>query len=215
MASMMELLHEFLAWLDPQKLINTGGLFLITFIIFAETGLFFGFFLPGDSLLFIAGLGVSTGNFNENIFVVLLCCTAASIIGNYVGYWFGLKTGPALFKKDDSLIFKKKYIEKAKAFYDKNGGAALILGRFMPIIRTFVPILAGIVKVEPKKFMLYNISGGVLWIFSMTLAGYFLGKTVPQIKDYLHYIIIGIIIISTLPVLKVFLSNTIEKIKHK
>ncbi len=211
---MMELLNEFLLWLNPEKLINTGGLFLITFIIFAETGLFFGFFLPGDSLLFIAGLGVSTGNFDENILVLLLCCTAASIVGNYIGYWFGLKTGPALFKRDDSFIFKKHYIEKAKTFYDKNGGAALILGRFMPIIRTFVPIFAGIVKVDQKKFMFYNITGGVLWIFSMTLSGYFLGKSFPQIKDYLHYVIIGIIVLSTLPVLKVFLSNTIEKIKR-
>ena len=212
---MQDIFHELLSWLSPEKILQVGGLAMLIFIIFAESGLFFGFFLPGDSLLFIAGLTCATNTFHENIVVILLTCTVASVLGNYVGYWFGRKTGPALFKRDDSLIFKKKYIETARDFYGKRGGLALILGRFMPIIRTFVPIFAGIVELDFKKFTYYNILGGSLWIFSMTLAGYFLGKSFPQVKDYLEFIVIGIIFVSTIPVIRAFLSKQIQKVKDK
>lgn len=204
----METLSDFFYTLtDPEKIITIGGLALITFIVFAETGLFFGFFLPGDSLLFTAGLLCGTGVFDTSVQTLLFSVTMAGIAGNYVGYYFGKKTGPVLFKRDDSLLFKKKYVFMASDFYNRYGGMALVLGRFMPIIRTFAPILAGVVGVDLKKFTFYNITGSILWVFSMILAGYFLGREFPQIKEYLEYIIVGIIILSIIPVIRTLLKE--------
>lgn len=218
----MEQVWEFIQKLmHPQSIIEYGGLALLIFVIFAETGLFFGFFLPGDSLLFIAGLLCATseearslgqeGLLNVSIFTLILSVSAAGIAGNFVGYWFGKRTGPVIFKRDDSLLFKRKYIESARDFYHQYGGMALILGRFMPIIRTFVPIFAGIVQVDYKKFVFYNISGSFLWVMSMCLSGYFLGHTFPKIQHYLEYIVIGIILISFVPVAIAFLRKRVIK----
>lgn len=220
----MDQVWQFLETLmHPKSIIEYGGIYLLLFIIFAETGLFFGFFLPGDSLLFIAGLAAATsaeaklvGNmeavyFDINIFVLVLTVSIAGILGNFVGYWFGKKTGPVLFKKDDSFLFKKKYMESARDFYHEYGGLALILGRFMPIIRTFVPIFAGVVKVDYKKFVLFNISGSILWVASMCFSGYFLGISFPKIQNYLEYVVIGIIFLSMVPVVLTFLRKKISK----
>lgn len=204
---------EFLKQLtDPQSIIAYGGLALLLFVVFAETGLLIGFFLPGDSLIFISGmicvskpelLGV-----NLPVLILLLC--SAAIVGNIVGYWFGYKVGPPLFERKDSLIFKKRYLEVTRKFYDKNGGKTLIIGRFLPIIRTFAPILAGVVKIEFKKFMLFNVIGAVAWIGTLCSIGYYLGTYV-WVQNNIGYIVIGLIIITTIPVLTTFLRERKSK----
>lgn len=209
----MQSVIEFLKQLtDPQSIIAFGGLALLLFVVFAETGLLIGFFLPGDSLIFISGmicvskpelLGVNL------ISLILLLCTAA-ILGNMVGYWFGYKVGPPLFERKDSLIFKKKYLEVTRDFYDKNGGKTLIIGRFLPIIRTFAPILAGVVKIDFKIFMLYNVVGAFAWIGTLCSIGYYLG-TYQWVQQNIGYIVIGLIIITTIPVLTTFLRERKNK----
>lgn len=200
-------LHQLL---DPEKLLREGGFYLVVFVIYAETGLFFGFFLPGDYLLFLAGMFVATGKLDVNIAVLLAGLCIAAISGNFTGYWFGRKTGPVLYTRKDSFFFKKRYLTAAKDYYQKQGAFALIMGRFVPIVRTFAPIFAGVVKLDFKKFALYNILGGVLWICSLTLLGYFLGRRFEkEINDYLLYIIIGFILITTIPLLITFVKSKV------
>ncbi|MBN8669782.1 MAG: VTT domain-containing protein [Chitinophagales bacterium] len=182
-----------------------GGLYLVAFIIFAETGLFVGFFLPGDSLLFVTGLMIANSQspFNNdfaNLVYWITLITAAGVIGNAVGYWFGRKTGPLLFERKDTLLFKKKHVIQAKEFYDKRGGSAVILARFLPIVRTFAPIVAGVVEMDRKKFFFYNVVGCIAWVASMTLAGYFLGEN-EWVKHNFEKIVIGLILVTTGPVL--------------
>jgi membrane-associated protein len=153
---------------DAQSIISKGGFLLLLLVVFAETGLFFGFFLPGDYLLFMAGLLCASGIFDVNITLLIISLIMAGILGNYTGYYFGRRTGTMLLNKHDSFFFKKRYVVMAEQFYLKYGGMALILGRFFPIIRTFAPIFAGIVKVDVKKFSLYNIIG-----YSPVLVGIF------------------------------------------
>lgn len=202
-------LHQFI---DAESLLKSGGVYLLLFIVFAETGLFFGFFLPGDYLLFLSGLFVASGILDVGIFELCLGIALAAILGNFVGYFFGKRAGPMLFKKEDSLLFKKSYIVVAEEFYNKYGAIALVLGRFLPIIRTFAPIFAGIVRLDFKKFVFYNIVGAFLWVFTLTLAGYYLGIEFPQIIDYVEYIIIGFIVFATAPIVVTFIK---QRIKHK
>lgn len=190
--------------LNPEWYIQMGGFYMLLFVIFAETGLFVGFFLPGDSLLFVAGIyaqELADEFFGVPIFIVILLIAIAGILGNVVGYWFGKKSGPYLYSRKDTFFFKKKHLASAQKFYEKNGALTIIAARFLPIIRTFVPIVAGIVKMDYKKFTLYNIIGSVAWVFSMMLAGYFLSKQFPWIKDRLEVIVICIILVTTLPVI--------------
>jgi membrane-associated protein len=198
--------------LDAEALLKSGGCYLLLFIVFAETGLFFGFFLPGDYLLFLAGLFTASGLLDTNIFVLCIGLISAAVLGNFVGYVFGRRAGPMLFKREDSMLFKKKYIVVAEEFYHKYGAAALILGRFLPIIRTFAPIFAGIVRVDFKKFAFYNVFGALCWVLILTLAGYFLGKEFPQIINYIEYIIIGFIVFATSPILYAFIKR---KFRHR
>lgn len=195
-----------------------GGLYLVALIIFAETGLFVGFFLPGDSLLFVTGLMIanSLSPFNNdlaNLVYWISLISLAGIVGNSVGYWFGRKTGPILFEKRDTLLFKRKHVVQAKEFYDKRGGSAIILARFLPIVRTFAPIVAGVVAMDKKKFFLYNVVGSLAWVMSMILSGYFLGEN-EWVKHNFEKIVIGLIVVTTAPVLfKMFFgkkSPTIE-----
>jgi membrane-associated protein len=195
---------------DAQSIISLGFYFLLI-VVFAETGLFFGFFLPGDYLLFMAGLLCSTGRFDTSIYTLVLSLIGAGILGNYAGYWFGYRTGPALFKKDNSIFFKKHYVEVAEEFYARHGGMALVLGRFFPIIRTFAPIFAGVVRVDIKKFTLYNIIGSIAWVNTFTLAGFFLGRKYPQLKDYLEYIVLGLIVVTSVPLIVAFLKRKMPK----
>lgn len=206
MQDLIEILKEMM---DAEKLAafvtQYGGLYLVAFIIFAETGLFVGFFLPGDSLLFVTGLMIANsqnpfGNDFLNLLYWIILIIIAGVIGNAVGYWFGRKTGPLLFERRDTFLFKRKHILQAKEFYDKRGGAAIILARFLPIVRTFAPIVAGIVKMDRKTFILYNYVGCVLWVTSMILAGYFLGEN-EWVKHNFEKIVIGLIVVTTAPVI--------------
>ena len=200
---------EFLKELTNPESIIKLGLPLLLFVIFAETGLFVGFFLPGDSLVFISGLLCATSPqlLEVNIFVLILGLCLAAIIGNIVGYLFGKKVGEKLFQRDDGLLFKKRHLTATKSFYDRHGGKTLILGRFLPIIRTFAPILAGVIKIDFKLFMFYNITGALAWIVSICSVGYYLGSYFPWIKDYLGYIVIGLIVITTLPVVNTYIKE--------
>jgi membrane-associated protein len=176
---------------------QTLGLILITAIVFAESGLFFGFFLPGDSLLFTAGFLASQNILNLPALLVL--CIVAAILGDNVGYVFGRKVGSKLFEREDSKFFKKKHLAKAKEFYDKHGGKAIVLARFMPLVRTFAPIVAGAANMNYKKFLSYNVFGGFLWGGGVTILGYYAGKSIPGVEKYLTPVIFIIIALSLLP----------------
>jgi len=192
---------------DATSIISTGGFYLLLIVVFAETGLFFGFFLPGDYLLFMAGLLCATGVLNVPVYVLILSLIVAGVLGNYTGYWFGYRTGPLLFNRNDSIFFKKRYVVMAEAFYEKYGGMALVLGRFFPIIRTFAPIFAGVVKVDIKKFTMYNIVGSIAWVNILTLAGFFLGRKYPDIRYYLQYVILGLIVLTSIPLIIAFVKR--------
>lgn len=182
---------------DVEGIIKTAGYLGVAGIVFAESGLFFGFFLPGDSLLFTAGLLASQGYFS--IWILTPLCFIAAIAGDSVGYWFGRKVGPAIFKREDSLLFHKKHLERTHDAYQKYGAKIIVLARFMPIVRTFAPILAGVGNMHYKTFIRYNVIGAVLWAIGLTVLGYFLGALVPGIDQYLLPIIIGIVLVSFIP----------------
>jgi membrane-associated protein len=219
---MIELLTiTFKDLLSPEFYINNGGLWIFLFIVFAETGLFAGFFLPGDSLLFVAGIYSNemanylfdTGSDFVNLLMITVMVIFCGILGNFVGYWFGAKSGPFLFHRKDNFLFKKRYLYDAKEFYEKHGVAAIVFARFLPIIRTFSPIIAGIVGMEKKAFTFFNIIGCAAWASSMLFAGHYLYRFFLRhydfdLKKHLEYIVIGIVLITTLPVLyKIFFGK--------
>lgn len=182
---------------ELNEFIITAGYVGLFAIVFAESGLFFGFFLPGDSLLVTAGLLATQGFFRIEFLLPLLII--AAIGGDSVGYWFGNKVGPTIFKKEKSLFFDKRHIQRAHAFYEKHGGKTIILARFMPIIRTFAPIVAGVAKMNYKSFLFFNVLGGILWTTSMLFLGFFLGRVIPNVDKYLLPIIGIVIFLSILP----------------
>lgn len=194
--------------MDPDWIMMHGGLFLVAFIIFAETGLFIGFFLPGDPLLFITGMIIAGAHDNPvpfdnhpaNLAFWVVLLTAAAIIGNFAGYWFGRKSGHLLFERKESWLFKRKHLDAAHEFYEKKGGFAIVLARFLPLVRTFAPIIAGIVKMDFKKFALYNIIGGLTWVVSITSLGFLLGDNA-WVKENLEHVILGIVLLTTGPVI--------------
>jgi membrane-associated protein len=184
--------------LNARELIQWGGTVGLTFVIFAETGLLFGFFLPGDSLLVTAGLLAATmGVFN--VWTLGLLLTAASILGNAVGYYVGKVAGPRLFTRENSLLFNKKHLVRAHEFYQRHGGKTIVIARFMPIVRTFVPVVAGMAQMEYRRYTVYNVVGGIAWIWSMLLIGYFLGRYIPGIDRHIELVIIGVVFVSILP----------------
>lgn len=206
--------------LQPQFYIEHGGFWLIMFIIFAETGLFFGFLLPGDSLLFIAGIYsqklseevYQTSSPVFNLMVLILLITLAGFIGNEIGYYIGKKSGTFLFRKQDTWYFKKKHLLSAKDFYDKHGGGAIILARFLPIIRTFAPIVAGIVEMPKFKFLIFNLIGSFLWVAIMMIGGHYLDAFFRErynieLTKHLEIIVIILVLITTAPVLLKFLKK--------
>ncbi|MCC7378772.1 MAG: VTT domain-containing protein [Chitinophagaceae bacterium] len=192
-----------------------GGLWLLLLIIFAETGLFIGFFFPGDSLLFVAGIlstplvdsvSLNTGSDFLNLMIIAALCTTAGILGNTVGYITGRKVGPAMYNWKDRLLFKQKYLHQAKDFYDKHGGGAIVFARFLPFIRTFAPIVAGIVGMDKKKFGFYNIIGCIAWVVSMLFIGHYLNAFTKKqfgidLEKHLEMIVIAIVLVTTGPVL--------------
>ena len=212
----MHELWEYLTKLsDAQQIIHKGGFYLILFVVFAETGLFFGFFLPGDYLLFLAGMFVATGRLDVGIATMVIGLIFAASAGNFVGYWFGYRTGPMLYKRKDSFFFKQKYLKAAEAYYRKQGAFALIMGRFVPIVRTFAPIFAGVVKLDVRRFALYNVIGAIIWITSLTLLGCFLGKKFEhEIEKYLGYIILGFVLLTTIPLVLAFFKRNINHKKQ-
>jgi Uncharacterized membrane-associated protein len=181
---------------------NTA-LFILLAIVFAETGFFIGFFLPGDSLLFTAGIfgeDLCKNFYNVPFFVIILIVAAVAILGNMQGYWLGYKSGKLLYKKKNSFFFKKKHLILAKLFYNKYKTTALILSRFLPMFRSFAPIVAGAIRINFKKFMIYNVIGALAWTFSIMLSGHYLDKSFPELKNHLEWIILLIILITTLPI---------------
>ena len=196
-------------WLDPQTILTNFGdiaFWVVLAIIFAECGLLIGFFLPGDSLLFITGLFIASGFISINIWLACLLLFIAAVVGNAVGYGIGYKVGPALFKRDDSRLFKKEYVEKTHAFFDKYGGRAIILARFVPIVRTFITAIAGVARMDFRRFMLFSAIGGVIWAVGVTLAGYFLG-TIPFVKDNIGTILLLVVVVSVVPIIWEFIKH--------
>jgi membrane-associated protein len=173
----------------------------LTAIIFAETGLLIGFFLPGDSLLVTAGLLSAQPQFGLNVWLLGLLLTVAAILGNSLGYVIGRYSGPRLFTRDDSLLFKKKHLFRAQAFYTKHGGKTLVIARFMPIVRTFVPVVAGMAQMNLRVYTAYNVLGAILWIWSMLFIGYFLGRFIPGVDQHIEKVILLVIFLSLLPAL--------------
>jgi membrane-associated protein len=220
--------------LQPEFYIVNGGLWVLLFIVFAETGLFVGFFLPGDSLLFVAGIYaheikpgepglayqflhlIGVGNVRSDfidLFLLTALISFVGILGNTLGYWFGRKIGPTMFSWRERLLFKRKYLYQAQEFYDKHGGVAIIAARFLPIIRTFAPIIAGIVQMDAKRFTYFNIIGCIAWVTSMLFAGHFLQKWSLDwfgfdLKSHLELIVLGIVLVTTAPVLIKLFSRT-------
>ncbi|MCW3109822.1 MAG: DedA protein [Segetibacter sp.] len=196
--------QQFIEWV-----IHNGGLYVLLIIIFAETGLFLGFFLPGDSLLFAAGIYIdelATNFYHVHFAVVIIMVIAASFIGSMVGYCIGFKTGPQMFKWKDRFLYKKKYLLKAKDFYQHHGKSTVFLSKFLPVIRTFAPLVAGIVKMSKRVFVIYNLAGSIAWVCLMILGGHFLQSIIEKkygfsLKDHIELITVVIILITTLPVI--------------
>jgi membrane-associated protein len=197
---LQSILHFFHSLYDPnglRELIRWGGAPLVCAIVFAETGLFVGFFLPGDSLLVTAGIFAAAGVIPLKwlLLPVMLC----AIVGDQLGYWIGRTMGPALYRREDSLIFRRSHLLRARAFYEKHGGKAVIFARFVPIIRTFCPPVAGAAQMPYARYLLFDIFGGIFWVGTMILGGYFLGRSVPNIDKRIHYVIAVVIVVSILP----------------
>lgn len=209
---MLEFIQSFFRTLyNVEAVIAWGGLFVVCAFVYVETGLFFGFFLPGDSLLVTAGIFASQGKIN--LVLLLILGTICAFAGDQTGYWIGRKAGQALYKREDSLFFKKKHLMKAHDFYEKYGPITIVLARFVPIVRTFAPAVAGAAEMNYKKFIFYNFFGGSLWIFSMSLIGYFLGRIIPNISKHIHLIVAIVIFISILPGIIEFLKEKYSKKK--
>lgn len=197
---LQSILHFFQSLYDPQglrELIRWGGAPLVCFIVFVETGLFVGFFLPGDSLLVTAGIFAAAGV--VPLRWLLLPVMACAIIGDQLGYWIGRTAGPALYRRENSFFFRRSHLQRARDFYEKYGGRAVIFARFVPIIRTFCPPVAGAALMPYPRYIAFDVLGGILWVGAMILGGYFLGRSVPNIGQRIHYVIAVVIVLSLLP----------------
>lgn len=203
-------------WLNPENLLQSlveglgpWAFWAVVFIIFAECGLLIGFFLPGDSLLFITGLFIAQGFIDINIWLAAAILAVAAVLGNVVGYWIGMKVGPPLFDRPDSKLFKKEYVVKTHGFFEKYGAKAIVLARFVPIVRTFITAIAGVAGMEFRKYLLYSAIGGTLWAAGITLLGYFLGN-VPFVKDNIEIMILAVVFISIIPIFIEYLRHRSE-----
>ncbi|MCW1250228.1 VTT domain-containing protein [Acaricomes phytoseiuli] len=207
-------------WLNPQVFLADPALgpwvvFLVCAIVFAETGLLVGFFLPGDSLLFTAGLLVATGVIDVNIWLFVTLIFICAVVGDQLGYYIGHKAGPAIFKKPDSRFFKQEYVEKAHAFFEKHGGKAVVMARFVPVIRTFTPVVAGVAKMNYRYFVSFNVLGGLLWGVGVTLLGYILGDRIPFVRDNLDIIFVIIVLLSITPIAFEIIRDRVKKRKQR
>lgn len=204
---MFDQLIEFFKFIqNSEEIIRVGGLTLVTLIVYAETGLFFCFFFPGDYLLFTAGLLCGTGTFDVSIYTLMFFIWSAAIAGNATGFFFGRYVGQKLYEREESFFFRKSHLVTTTKTFEKYGGKALIVGRFLPIVRTFAPILAGAARMKPSSFMTYNVIGATLWVSILVLAGYFLGHRYPQIVNYVEYIILAFIAVTSFAVIKSYIT---------
>jgi membrane-associated protein len=210
----MDWLKQFLHQVtDVETLVRVGGITAMTAIVFAETGLFVGFFLPGDSMLVTAGVFAAAGSLN--LLHLNLVLIVAAIVGDTVGYWFGRKTGPALFNRPRSRFFNPAHLRRAHDFYERHGGKTIVLARFMPIIRTFAPIVAGMARMSYARFLSFNVFGGALWVLSMTLIGFFLGR-IPGVREHIERVILIVIFLSILPGIVAFAKEWLRgRREHK
>lgn len=195
---------------NPETLIQYGGLVLLLAIIFAETGIFFGFFLPGDSLLFAAGLLSESPYLDTPIWMLILLLIGAAVMGTTVGYGVGRWAKSYLENRTDNFFYRKRYIEVTESFYQKHGMMAFVLGRFLPIVRTFVPILAGMTHINFQKFWFYNLLGAAIWVVTMVMAGYLLGNAFPNLIEYLEYIVFAMVLLTTIPLVVSFIRSKRE-----
>jgi membrane-associated protein len=196
---------------NPEALIQYGGLVLLLLIIFAETGIFFGFFLPGDSLLFAAGLLAESQYLDTPVTILIVLLIVAAVSGTTVGYGVGRWAKTYLENRRESFFYRKKYIELTEEFYQRHGMMAFVLGRFLPIVRTFVPILAGMTHINFKQFLLYNILGATIWVVTMVMAGHLLGNAFPNLIEYLEYIVFGMILVTAIPLVLSLFRNKRNK----
>jgi len=196
MDRLIDLFHQIT---DVRALVQWGGYVGLTTIIFVETGLLIGFFLPGDSLLVTAGLLSSQPDFGLNVYLLGAILSVAAIVGDQVGYLIGKQVGPRIFTREDSLLFHKKHLVRAQEFYERHGGKTIVIARFVPIIRTFAPVVAGVGAMQYRHFVVYNVLGGLLWIWSMLFTGYFLGRYIPGIDKHIEIVILVVIFLSILP----------------
>ncbi len=208
METIVEFIQQIKGYIDPRTLAAAGHVALIL-IVFAETGLAAGFFLPGDSLLVVAGLFAAKGDLN--VFVLLSTLFVAAVVGDAVGYYSGSKLGPHIFKRQKSLFFRPSHLEKAHGFYEKYGGKTIIIARFVPIVRTFAPIVAGAAKMPYRKFVVFNVVGGFLWVFSMILTGYFLGSVIPNLDQHIEWVVIIVVALSLTPPIYEYIKSRREK----
>jgi membrane-associated protein len=191
------------SWLDPEVILRGMGgwaLAVLCLIIFAECGLLVGFFLPGDSLLFVAGLFVATGAIASPLWVVCLLVTVCAFVGNVCGYWIGAKAGPALFSKPNSKLFKREYVDKTHEFFDKYGARAIVMARFVPIVRTFITAMAGVGRMDTRKYFVYSAIGGIAWATGVTVLGYFLGE-IPFVEKNIELMLVLIVLLSVVPII--------------
>ncbi len=208
MHHLLDLFHKIY---DVQRLVRVGGLATLAAVVFAETGLLVGFFLPGDSLLVTAGLFCTSANPGEapllNIVTLILAATVAAIVGDTVGYWIGAKSGPKIFTREQSLLFSRKHLLRTKEFYERHGGKTIIMARFMPFLRTFAPVVAGVGQMSYRRFVSFNVFGGIAWVVSMTMLGYTLGSVYPGITKQIDKVVIVIIVVSLIPGTISYLMN--------
>jgi membrane-associated protein len=201
-----ETIKEFFVFFQPENIIRYGGLIFLLTVVFIENGLFFGFFLPGDSLMFTAGLLCATGVLDHSFALVISSIFITAVLGNIFGYYFGARAGRSLYTRKDTFFFRKSHIQTAEQFYNQYGMRTLIIGRFLPVVRTFAPIVAGIIKMPLGTFMLANIAGAAAWVGSLVTIGYYLGKVWPDAEKYLGWIILALILITAIPVIRTYLS---------
>jgi membrane-associated protein len=205
----LDLIQEFFRTVyNVPELIRLGGLLGLLVIVFAETGLMIGFFLPGDSLLVTAGLFAAKGDFD--ITVLNLVLMAAAIVGDATGYWIGYRTGKALYSRPNSLFFRREHLLKTHEFYERHGGKTIVIARFMPIVRTFAPVVAGAAEMTYRRFAFYNVTGGIAWVASMTLTGYFLGQAIPDLEKDIHIVVAVVIFLSLLPAIIAWLRARLQ-----
>ncbi|HJS56098.1 MAG TPA: DedA family protein, partial [Chitinophagaceae bacterium] len=209
----IHILQNLLKIFDPESLISHGGLLIVFLLVYSSTGLFFCFFIPAGAILFTAGIYTATGGLQYDIFTVCSLLILASILGNLTGYWFGWKTGPLFYNRNDSRFFKKQHLKTAETFYNKYGWLALTIGLYLPIIRTFASIVAGIVRLNFRRFILLTVTGSAVWIWSFVSAGYFVGSR-PFLKPWLNYIVISFILVVTIPLIA-WMINEFRKMQKE